>query len=94
MSDTPSAELDVDAAAGHVGGDRDGAVLAGVLDDRASRSWFLAFSTSCGMPRRSSRWERCSDTSTEIVPTRTGCPMAWRSTMSSTTAENFSSLVR
>ena len=27
------AELDVDAAAGHVGGDRDGARLAGVLDD-------------------------------------------------------------
>ena len=41
----------------------------------ASRSWFFAFSTSCGMPRRSSRWERCSDTSTEIVPTRTGWPM-------------------
>ena len=60
----------------------------------ASRSWFFAFSTSWAMPRRSSRWERCSDTSTEIVPTSTGWPIAWRSTMSSTTAENFSSLVR
>jgi hypothetical protein len=26
------------------------------------------------MPWRSSSLERCSDTSTEIVPTRTGCP--------------------
>ena len=60
----------------------------------ASRSWFLAFSTSCGTPRRPSRVDRCSDTSTEMVPTSTGWPIVCRSTMSSTTAANFSSFVR
>jgi hypothetical protein len=60
----------------------------------ASRSWFFALSTSCEIPRRPSSVERCSDTSTEIVPTSTGWPVAWRPTMSSTTAANFSSFVR
>ena len=56
----------------------------------ASRSWFLAFSTSCVMPRRSSSFDRYSDTSTEMVPTSTGWPSVLRSWMSSATASNFS----
>ena len=39
----------------------------------ASRAWCLAFSTSCGTPRRVSMAERRSDFSTEMVPTSTGC---------------------
>ena len=41
----------------------------------ASRSCCLAFSTLCVMPRRSSRFDRYSETSTEIVPTSTGWPL-------------------
>ena len=41
----------------------------------ASRSCCFAFRTLCGMPCRSSSCERCSETSTEIVPTRTGWPL-------------------
>ena len=40
----------------------------------ASRAWFLAFSTSCGTPARSSSLDSSSDFSTEAVPTRTGWP--------------------
>ena len=47
-----AAELDVRAAAGHVGGDRDGARRPGLGDDRASRSCCFALSVSCLMPRR------------------------------------------
>ena len=42
----------------------------------ASRSWFFAFRTLCGMPCRVMSCERCSDTSTEIVPTSTGWPIS------------------
>ncbi|GBC87067.1 hypothetical protein HRbin12_01068 [bacterium HR12] len=42
----------------------------------ASFSWFFAFRTWCGMPRRDSMAESFSDFSMEIVPTRTGCPRA------------------
>ena len=45
----------------------------------ASRSWYLAFSTSCGTPRRLSILDRISDFSTLVVPTRTGCPASCRS---------------
>ncbi len=55
----------------------------------ASRSCCFAFSTSCGMPRFFSRAERISDFSTDVVPTSTGCPVACRSAMSSTTAWNL-----
>ena len=44
----------------------------------ASRAWFLAFSTSCGTPRRFSILDRTSDFSTLIVPTSTGWPPWWR----------------
>ena len=55
----------------------------------ASRSWYLAFSTSCAMPRRLSICERISDLATLVVPTRTGWPRPCRSTMSSTHASNL-----
>ena len=58
----------------------------------ASRSWAFAFSTWCGMPRRSSMRDSSSDFSTEIVPTSTGWPASWRSSMSSAVASNFASL--
>ena len=57
----------------------------------ASRKCCLALSTSWGMPFFSSSRERCSDLDTEAVPTSTGWPSAWRSTMSSTTAANLAS---
>ncbi len=60
----------------------------------ASSAWTLAFSTECGMPRARSLFERCSDFSTETVPTRIGWPFALRSAMSSTTASYFASSVR
>ena len=40
----------------------------------ASRSWYFAFSTSCGTPLRLSILDRSSDFSTLVVPTSTGCP--------------------
>ena len=52
----------------------------------ASRSCCLALSTLCRMPRLSSLRESISEVSIEIVPTRIGCPLAWRSMISSTTA--------
>ena len=55
----------------------------------ASFSWYFAFSTSCGMPRRSSIEDSSSDFSTLAVPTSTGWPASTRSAMSSTTAVNF-----
>ena len=55
----------------------------------ASRSCCLALSTWCGMPRRSRRRESSSDFSTEIVPTSTGWPTSWRSSMSSAAASNL-----
>ena len=56
----------------------------------ASRSWYLALSTWCGIPRFLSSAASCSDFSIDTVPTSTGCPPAWRSVISSTTASNFS----
>ena len=38
----------------------------------ASRSWYLAFRTSCGTPRRLSIVDSSSDFSTLVVPTSTG----------------------
>ena len=59
----------------------------------ASCSWYFAFSTWCGMPRRLSRADRISDFSTLTVPTSTGWPAWCRSAMSSTTAVELGLLV-
>ena len=40
----------------------------------ASRWWYFAFSTLCGMPARLSMRDSVSDTSTLTVPTSTGKP--------------------
>ncbi len=53
----------------------------------------LALSTVCGMPRFLSSSPRYSETSTEIVPTRIGCPASWRSAISRTTAVHLPSFV-
>ena len=44
----------------------------------ASRSWYLALSTWCGMPCFLSSLERCSEFSMDTVPTSTGWPLAWQ----------------
>ena len=49
----------------------------------ASRPWYFAFSTSCGMPRRFSIRERVSEVSTLTVPTSTGSWRVWRRSISS-----------
>ncbi len=53
----------------------------------------LALSTWCGMPRLRSTSESNSETSTEIVPIRTGWPALWRSSISRATAAHLPSLV-
>ncbi len=61
----------------------------------ASRSWYLAFSTTClTIGGRESILESISLFSIETVPTRTGCPFACASRISSTTAFHFSAAVR
>ena len=60
----------------------------------ASRSWYLAFSTTCLMPRRFSSPEMCSDFSMLTVPTSTGRPASCFSMISATTASYFSASVR
>ena len=52
----------------------------------ASFSWNLAFRTLCLTPRRFSMPPSISETSTLIVPTRTGRPFSCSSTISSMTA--------
>ncbi len=60
----------------------------------ASRSWYLALRTTWRMPARL-RWvASSSDFSMEIVPTSTGRPVSWRSSISRTAASNFSRSVR
>ncbi len=59
----------------------------------ASRSWCLAFRTSCAMPWRLSIVDTSSDFSTLVVPTSTGWPFSFRSAMSSTRASNFACTV-
>ena len=91
-----AAELDVDAAAGHVGGDRDRAGAAGLGDDLALALGVLGLgvehrvrdAASCAGARDSS-----SETSTEIVPTSTGWPLSWRSWISRATARHLPSRV-
>ena len=60
----------------------------------ASRSWFLAFSTSCRTPMRFRMPESLSDFSTEMVPTSTGWPRSLNSLISLAALRNFSSSVR
>ena len=60
----------------------------------ASSACCLALSTECGTPSFFSFWERCSDFSTDTVPTRIGWPFSCRSRMSSTTASYLASSVR
>ena len=53
----------------------------------------LALSTACSIPCRFSASEIISETSTETVPTSTGCPLWWRPTISPSTASHLPSLV-
>ena len=76
-------ELDVGAAAGHVGGDGDRARWPARATISASCWWYFAFSTECVMPRRLSMRDSVSDTSTEMVPTSTGWPRLWSRSISS-----------
>ena len=87
------AELDVDAAAGHVRRDRDGAALAGVLDDLGLAGVVLGVQHVVRDARAREHPGGISEISTEIVPTSTGWPRSWRSAMSSMTARNFASFV-
>ena len=59
----------------------------------ASRAWFFALRTLCGMPARVKSRERISDVSTETVPIRTGWPLRWHSATSSMIALYFSRCV-
>ena len=60
----------------------------------ASRAWFFALSTSCGIFAARSRRERTSDVSTVTVPSSTGWPAAWRFCTSAMIALYFSRCVR
>ncbi len=60
----------------------------------ASCAWYLAFSTTCLMPRRLSIAEIFSDFSMLTVPTSTGRPFFCCSVMSATMASYFSVAVR
>ena len=53
----------------------------------------LAFRTVCLIPCLVRRSPSSSETSTEIVPTSTGCPFSWRAAISLTTAFHLPSLV-
>ena len=60
----------------------------------ASRSCCFAFKTLWGIPSRLSNVARCSERSTDVVPTSTGWPAAIRSLMCSTMAPSFARSVR
>ena len=55
----------------------------------ASFSWNLALSTLCLMPRFLSVAESSSDFSMEMVPTSTGWPFLWHSSIWLTMARNL-----
>ena len=59
----------------------------------ASISWFLAFKIWCSIPAAASSVLSRSDFSIDRVPTRTGTPILFHSTIWSATAWNFSSSV-
>ena len=71
-----AAELDVDAAARHVGRDHHRAFAARLGDQLALSFGVLGFGVqdACWIPSRFSAAEIISDTSTETVPTSTGWP--------------------
>ena len=70
-----------------------GAPASAIVSPSRSAYSGLALSTVCLMPLRVSCWESSSETSTEIVPTSTGWPCSWRSSISLTTAFHLPSLV-
>gem|GEM_PF-5934409 len=59
----------------------------------ASFSCCLALSTLCGTPRLLSSEETSSDFSMDTVPTSTGWPRLWQSSISRAMALNFSAWV-
>ena len=87
------AELDVGAAAGHVGRDRHLAGWPACETMVASSLSCLALSTRCGMPSSVSRSETASDFSTDRVPIKTGRPAVLQSLHFWTMASNFASSV-
>ena len=76
-----AAQHDVGAAACHVRRNGHGAQMARLRDDLGF--FFMAL---CGIPSRLSICDRSSDFSMEIVPTRTGWPLAWHSLICAMTA--------
>jgi hypothetical protein len=85
-----AAQLDVGAAAGHVGGDGHRPGLPASATIWASFSCWRALSTLCGMLSFCSNAESDSDFSIEVVPTSTGWPRRCASLISSTMAAYFS----
>ena len=84
-----AAELDVGAAAGHVRGDRDGPRPPGLGDDARLLLVELGVERLVLDPSRFSIVESTSDFSTVTVPTRTGRPAAFISSISSISALNL-----
>ena len=91
-----AAQQDIRAAARHVGGDGDGAVMAGLCHDVGLLVMVLGVQhLMCLMPLLLQHAGTASSLfSTEMVPTSTGWPVAWRSLISSTTALNLPFSVR
>jgi len=87
-------EQNVGTAACHVGETVTAPLRPAWATINASRSWFLAFNTSCGTPIFLRIDESFSDFSTEMVPTRTGWPFSFLSLISLAALRNFSSSVR
>ena len=69
-----AAEDDVDAAAGHVRRDRDGALAARLRDDLRLALVLLRVQDVVLDAAARQKLERYSEVSTAIVPTSTGCP--------------------
>ena len=86
-----AAEQDVDASAGHVRRDGDRALAAGLGDDHRLLLVVLRVQDVVRDAAAVQVPDSCSDFSIETVPTRIGCPVSLRSTMSSTTAFHFAS---
>ena len=55
----------------------------------ASRAWFLAFNTLCGIPALSNNCDNNSDVSTATVPIKIGWPFSCNLITKSSTALNF-----
>ena len=77
-----AAEDDVGAAAGHVGRDGDAPLRPACATMKASRSWCFAFRTLCGMPFFLSSVRQHLGLLDADVPTRTGWPRSWQSSIS------------